>query len=40
MFLLPGIFQLDSESTVLVTNKGTNGYVVVDAIQLIPAKQK
>jgi hypothetical protein len=37
LFLPLGTFQLDAEGTVIeITNAGTDGYVVVDAVQLVP----
>ena len=38
MFRSLGTFALDAKSAVVVTNAGTDGYVVVDALQLIPAR--
>ncbi len=35
LFLSLGTFALDKESEVVVSNDGTDGYVVVDAVQLI-----
>ena len=39
LFLSLGTFNIDARSTVTVGNSGTNGYVVVDAIQLIRRSQ-
>ena len=36
LFRSLGTFEMDGKSTILVGNAGTDGYVVVDAIQLIP----
>jgi hypothetical protein len=39
LFVSLGVFQLDEESAVVVTNADTDGYVVVDAMQLIPREK-
>ena len=36
-FISLGTFTLDAKSTIVVTNTDTDGYVVVDAVQLLPA---
>lgn len=36
LFISLGVFELDERSAVIVTNADTDGYVVVDAVQLIP----
>lgn len=33
-----GKYRFEKEATVTVTNTATNGYVVIDAVQLVPAK--
>ena len=37
LFLPLGTFDLDEKSSVVVTNADANGYVVIDAVQLLPA---
>jgi hypothetical protein len=37
MFLLLGRFRFEKEAIVEVSNAGTQGYVIVDAVQLVPA---
>lgn len=32
-----GKYRFDKEAIVTITNDGTNGYVVIDAVQLVPA---
>jgi hypothetical protein len=34
-----GTFRLDTRSSLTVSNAGTDGYVVVDAVQLLPAQE-
>jgi hypothetical protein len=38
MFHSLGQHQFDKEATVVISNAGTNGYVVIDAVQLVPVK--
>jgi hypothetical protein len=38
MFHSLGQHKFDKEATVLISNAGTNGYVVIDAVQLLPVK--
>ena len=38
LLLSLGTFTLDKDSALEVTNAGTDGFVVVDAVQLLPAK--
>ncbi len=38
LFFSLGLFELDEKSSVVVGNAETDGYVIVDAIQLIPRK--
>lgn len=33
-----GKFRFEKEAAVVISNTGTNGYVVIDAVQLLPAK--
>jgi len=33
-----GTFELDRESALVISNEGTDGYVIVDAVQLVPVK--
>ncbi len=35
MFVSLGSYEFGSEATVTISNAGTDGYVVVDAVQLI-----
>lgn len=37
LFASLGVFDLDTNSTITIANHGTDGYVVVDALQLLPA---
>jgi hypothetical protein len=39
-FVSLGTFNLDETSHVVIANDGTNGYVIVDALQLIPARRE
>ncbi len=36
LFVLLGAYVLDASSMVVVANEATDGYVVVDAVQLVP----
>jgi hypothetical protein len=38
MFQSVGKFKFGSQADVVISNAGTNGYVVVDAVQLVPTK--
>ena len=38
MFHSLGQHKFDKEATIVITNTGTNGYVVIDAVQLLPVK--
>ncbi len=38
MFHSLGQHTFDKEAAILITNAGTNGYVVIDAVQLVPVK--
>jgi hypothetical protein len=38
MFHSLGQYKFDKEATVIISNAGTNGYVVIDAVQLLPVK--
>ena len=33
-----GTFTLDAKSALVISNTGTDGYVIVDAVQLVPVK--
>ena len=33
-----GKFKFDKSAAVVISNAGTDGYVIADAVQLIPAK--
>src|SRR5213078_4527198 len=35
-----GRFKADKQVVVVISNKGTDGYVVIDAVQLVPAGEK
>jgi hypothetical protein len=37
MFHSVGKFRMDKEATIVISNVGTDGYVVIDAVQLLPA---
>ncbi|MDF1812278.1 MAG: FAD-dependent oxidoreductase [Verrucomicrobiales bacterium] len=39
MFEFLGSYEFDEEAVLKVTNKGTNGYVVIDGVQLLPVDQ-
>ncbi|MCH5375677.1 MAG: hypothetical protein JJ992_17025, partial [Planctomycetes bacterium] len=39
LFFPIGTFQLDENSTLTVSNVGTDGYVVADAVQLLPVEE-
>jgi hypothetical protein len=39
LFFPIGTFQLDQSSTLTVSNAGTDGYVVADAVQLVPVEE-
>ena len=38
LFHSVGTYRFEKEAAVVITNAGTNGYVVIDAVQLVPAK--
>jgi len=37
-FFYVGKFRFDKEATITISNTNTNGYVVIDAVQLVPAR--
>ena len=38
LFHSVGKYRFDKEAVIVITNAGTDGYVVIDAVQLVPAK--
>jgi hypothetical protein len=38
-YVVLGTFAFKDSGSIQVSNQGTNGYVVVDAVQLVPAKR-